>query len=69
VADSRRRLPRARSLLEAAGAGGLGPRAHREREVDLPGEATIGKTFAIRAWVQAPGFAAGDLAVQMYLGR
>ena len=38
-------------------------------EVDLPEETTIGKTFQVRAWVQAPGLTVGELAVQMCLGR
>jgi starch phosphorylase len=38
-------------------------------EVDLPGEATIGKAFEVKAWVDTAGLTAADLAVQVCIGR
>ncbi len=37
--------------------------------VDLPEETSVGKEFGVKAWVQAGGLSAGELAVQVYMGR
>jgi starch phosphorylase len=38
-------------------------------EVDLPEQATIGRTFQVQAWVKPGGLGADELAVQVCVGR
>jgi starch phosphorylase len=38
-------------------------------EVELPEEATIGKTIAVKTWVKSGGLTAGELALQVCVGR
>ena len=38
-------------------------------EVNLAGETHVGQEAVVRAWVQAPGLAAEDLAAQVFMGK